>query len=231
MVILLNWLIFSFVIGYIGNTRKIGFWYAFSLSLVLSPLIGLIITINSKNEENEPIKKKKIISPQNNSTIHKNIDKELLLNDLKKRGIISTEEYNLKISEIEFNEKLNELINPLLDTLIESRNKGVLNEDEFMEKKMILIEKETLNLKKWYENKPKMTNIDPDIINSLKDHHKFQLEEKLNFLGKDPINAKNYVIVFEANKVKLMETKRWDSIKANNLSDKFKLIYQNSIQS
>ena len=232
MVILFSWLIFSFVIGYVGNTRKIGFWNAFLLSLVLSPLIGLIITLNSKNEENEPIKKKNTNSTQNNSTIQeKSINKEELLKDLKNSGVISSEEYNSKISEIEFNEKLNELITPLLNTLIESRNKGILSEEEFISKKNILLKKETLTLKNWYENKPKMTDIHPEIISSLKDHHKCQLEEKLNYLCKDPINANNYVIVFESNKIKLIETTRWNSIKANNLTDKFKLIYQSTIQS
>jgi len=47
MEIVLAWLIFSFLAGYIGVSRKIGFWSAFFISIFLSPLIGFIITFAS----------------------------------------------------------------------------------------------------------------------------------------------------------------------------------------
>lgn len=50
------WIVFSFVVGLIGSNRTIGFWGAFVLSLLLSPLIGLVITLVSKNEEDEKYK-------------------------------------------------------------------------------------------------------------------------------------------------------------------------------
>lgn len=53
MELFLGWIIFSFVVGFIGSGRKIGFWGAFFISLLLSPLIGLIITLISKSKENE----------------------------------------------------------------------------------------------------------------------------------------------------------------------------------
>lgn len=46
---LFGWVLFSLLIGAIGNNRNIGFWGAFFLSLILSPLIGLIFTIISKS--------------------------------------------------------------------------------------------------------------------------------------------------------------------------------------
>jgi len=49
MVILL-WIVFSIVIGIIGSNRKIGFAGAFFLSLLLSPVIGLIIALTSKDK-------------------------------------------------------------------------------------------------------------------------------------------------------------------------------------
>lgn len=50
MALILGWLVFSFIIGLIGGERKIGFAGAFFLSLVLSPLIGLIVTVLSKSK-------------------------------------------------------------------------------------------------------------------------------------------------------------------------------------
>ncbi|MFI3258889.1 MAG: hypothetical protein R3Y16_02200 [Rikenellaceae bacterium] len=39
---------FSVVVGLIGSNRRIGFGWAFILSLLLSPLIGLLITLLSE---------------------------------------------------------------------------------------------------------------------------------------------------------------------------------------
>ena len=50
MIYVLPWLLFSFIVGLIGSNRKIGFFGAFILSLLLSPLIGFIITIVSKSK-------------------------------------------------------------------------------------------------------------------------------------------------------------------------------------
>ncbi len=44
------WIVFSILIGLVGKQRKIGFGGAFFLSLLLSPLIGLIITLISKEK-------------------------------------------------------------------------------------------------------------------------------------------------------------------------------------
>jgi tetratricopeptide (TPR) repeat protein len=45
------WFIFSIIIGAIGEKRKIGFAGGFFLSLLLSPLIGLIIVLVSEKKE------------------------------------------------------------------------------------------------------------------------------------------------------------------------------------
>lgn len=55
--IILFWLIFSIIVGVIGSNRKIGFGLALLASLVLSPVIGLIITLVS--ESNSSIEHKK----------------------------------------------------------------------------------------------------------------------------------------------------------------------------
>lgn len=51
MGIFLSWVALSFVVGFIGQNRKIGFAGAFFLSLFLSPLVGLIVTVISKSDE------------------------------------------------------------------------------------------------------------------------------------------------------------------------------------
>ena len=57
MGIFFSWLILSFIVGLIGSGRRITFFGAFILSLLLSPLIGLIITLISKNKQDELYKK------------------------------------------------------------------------------------------------------------------------------------------------------------------------------
>jgi hypothetical protein len=51
MITIFLWIIFSFCIGAIGMNRKIGFGGAFMLSLLLSPLIGLLFTLISDKSE------------------------------------------------------------------------------------------------------------------------------------------------------------------------------------
>lgn len=63
MGILFGWIVFSFVVALVGTDRKIGFWGSFLVSIFLSPLIGLIVTLVSKNKEDEAYKKK-ILSVQ-----------------------------------------------------------------------------------------------------------------------------------------------------------------------
>jgi hypothetical protein len=49
MEIFLLWILFSFFVGLIGSGRNIGFFGAFFLSLLLSPLIGLIFALVSES--------------------------------------------------------------------------------------------------------------------------------------------------------------------------------------
>jgi hypothetical protein len=58
MGIFFGWIILSFVVGFVGSDREIGFWGAFLLSLLLSPLIGLIIVLVSRDKEYEAYKEK-----------------------------------------------------------------------------------------------------------------------------------------------------------------------------
>jgi hypothetical protein len=53
MEIAIFWIFFSGLIGLVGQNRRIGFWGAFLFSILLSPVIGLIITLLSDNAKNE----------------------------------------------------------------------------------------------------------------------------------------------------------------------------------
>lgn len=51
--IIFLWLILSVLVGILGGKRKIGFALALICSLLLSPLIGLIITLISDEVKKE----------------------------------------------------------------------------------------------------------------------------------------------------------------------------------
>ena len=102
MGIFLMWIIFSFVVGLIGKSRNIGFGGAFIVSLLLSPLIGVIITSFSKSLED--IEKDKIRQEEQDQArrlllnLHKPnqltiVDELESINKLKRDGLISEEEY------------------------------------------------------------------------------------------------------------------------------------------
>jgi len=64
MEIFLFWLVLSAVVGFLGSSRTIGFASGFFLSLILSPLIGFIFVILSKDKQTDAVEKK-ILSDQN----------------------------------------------------------------------------------------------------------------------------------------------------------------------
>ncbi len=59
MIVIIALVIFSLLIGKLGEKRKIGFGWSFALSLFLSPIIGLIITLCSKKNDVEFVDVKK----------------------------------------------------------------------------------------------------------------------------------------------------------------------------
>lgn len=105
MGIFLGWIIFSFIVGIIGSDRKIGFWGSFLLSLLLSPLIGIIFALISEN--NSAIDYKKELLKVQQETLYNSKSKEPInrsvieelekLSLLKEKNIITNEEFqNLK---------------------------------------------------------------------------------------------------------------------------------------
>lgn len=54
------WFIGALLIGAVGASRTIGFWSAFLLSILLSPIIGLFICLFYKTNEEEQRQKKQL---------------------------------------------------------------------------------------------------------------------------------------------------------------------------
>jgi len=101
-----GWFILSVIVGVIGSGRNIGFFGAFFLSLILSPLIGIIITLISKSPEDEDYKKKvlktqiaqtaalKKLSSKSSESKLSIADEIKKLEQLKNDKLISEEEFN-----------------------------------------------------------------------------------------------------------------------------------------
>jgi phosphate/sulfate permease len=65
MGIILGWIILSIVVGAIGSDRTIGFFGAFILSLLLSPIIGGIVALASTKKSTIEFQKRMLASQQN----------------------------------------------------------------------------------------------------------------------------------------------------------------------
>ena len=99
MEVFLGWIFFSIIVGAIGSNRNIGFVGAFFLSILLSPLIGLIFTLVSKS--NEQIEFEKQLLSQNkkqtdgilNANQKSFTDELYKLKTLLDSGLITSEEF------------------------------------------------------------------------------------------------------------------------------------------
>lgn len=49
--LIIAWLVLSFIIGSLGKDKKIGFGGAFLVSLFFSPIIGLLVVIASSPDQ------------------------------------------------------------------------------------------------------------------------------------------------------------------------------------
>lgn len=111
MGIFIGWIVFSIIVGALGSGRKIGFAGAFFLSLLLSPVIGLIITLFSKDKEDEKYKQE----------------------------VLSTQKQQQEtLSDIQDNAKTTS-ISDELNKLKKMKDNGLLNDEEFQKAKEKLL--------------------------------------------------------------------------------------------
>lgn len=113
MGIFFGWFILSLIVGAVGSGRKIGFISAFFISLLLSPLVGLIFTLVSKSNEEEAYQEKVL-------EVQKNQEEAL-------KRISETEKGN-PVSVADELQKLKKL-----------RDENLITEDEFRQLKSKLI--------------------------------------------------------------------------------------------
>lgn len=118
MGIFFTWIILSFVVGFIGSDRKIGFGGAFFISLILSPLIGLIFALMSKTKEEEKYRERVLESQRSQQ---KSLEKLSKSKPIQKISIADEIEKLQKlknsnsITEEEFVKLKNKIINSNLD--------------------------------------------------------------------------------------------------------------------
>jgi hypothetical protein len=144
MVYFFGWLVFSFVAGFVGSDRKIGFWGAFLLSLILSPLVGLIVAFASKTDKDEKYQEEILKTQKQQQTTLEQMAQtneiEQLFN-LMKKGILTEEEFNQKKKALlGLDNSLSQIENPFgfdnttIETLTSIKanpEKGVLLESIF----------------------------------------------------------------------------------------------------
>jgi hypothetical protein len=99
------WLGFSLIIGALGRHRNIGFLFAFLWSILLSPIIGLAITLFSKT---------KINHNENRSSVLNQLEQ---IKNLQEKGILNETQF-----ENEKTELLNKLNNPIDESSASKRN-------------------------------------------------------------------------------------------------------------
>lgn len=97
MAIFVSWIFLSFIIGFIGDSRKIGFTGAFFVCILLSPLLGIIVVLSSKRKSDEEWQKEILKNSTSKESVTSVADEIEKLIHLKENGSISEEEFdNLK---------------------------------------------------------------------------------------------------------------------------------------
>ena len=104
MLLIIN-IISSGVIGLIGRNRRIGFGGAFFLSLLASPVVGLIATLISPTREDEAYKERMMeLTEQGTQTQQvsssNTADQLYKLNELRKDGVLTQEEFDSEKAKI-----------------------------------------------------------------------------------------------------------------------------------
>ena len=98
-------LVCSVAVGLVGYQRRIGFAGSFFLSLLASPVIGLIGTFLSPTLEDEAYKEKMLeLTEQGNQATpfvaDNKLDQLYKLNELRKEGVLTQEEFNAEKAKI-----------------------------------------------------------------------------------------------------------------------------------
>ncbi|MEI6143387.1 MAG: SHOCT domain-containing protein [Mariniphaga sp.] len=183
-------------------------------------------------EDMESVNKDSKTTPKFEDKVKLGNNELVLLNELKDKGLLTTEEYNNKIKTIEdnklkseFNSKLKNITDPLLKPLIESREKGLLTEEEFNSKRSEIIAKHQKLLNEEILIKQNfLSEIPENILAKLSSAKKYKLEGLIENMEASDL------IVFHDNTVKLIKIKDWENIVSSGENGKFEIIcrYKNT---
>jgi len=89
LVTIFFWLFLSFAVGMASSAKKVGFWAVFLISLIFSPLIGLIVGLASSKKEPQQVR---MVNASSGSTA----DELLKLRALADKKIITEEEFEVQ---------------------------------------------------------------------------------------------------------------------------------------
>lgn len=201
------------------NIISIGYsWYLsssiFFLFFIIVYLVSLILIIANYGafeiEDNIEI----VQSEPSRLDFHDNNEELSLLKDSLEKGILTQAEYDRKVFDIEVKKHAQ----PLLDHIVEMRNKGLLSDNEYLLKEKEIIDKHRVELENYIKNKPKLSDISNDIIEKLSAQNKARLERFIEVITPTDL------IVLHENKIKLIGIERWNAIIASNMQDKFEII-------
>jgi hypothetical protein len=68
--LIIGWILGAFFVAFVfGVARKIGFWGSFLISLLLSPLLGLLITLFSEDKKKAADRKRMIELQEENNRL------------------------------------------------------------------------------------------------------------------------------------------------------------------
>src|SRR5690606_22012552 len=84
MGIFFGWILLSFVGGMVGSGRKIGFWGGFLVSLLLSPLVGIIVALSSKSVSTDNAEKELVKQSQEQTKALGAIQQNTYISELHK---------------------------------------------------------------------------------------------------------------------------------------------------
>ncbi len=137
---ILLWLSFSIGVGVIAQSRGRSFWGWFFLSIVISPLLGVIIVLVAEDLN------RSIDKPEEKLSYNSSLVVELLVSshNLYCRNLFSEEEYvssKKRVFEQVYSGKLSENVEVFLIKLFPLIEKKILSEDEFYEIKTTLLQR------------------------------------------------------------------------------------------
>ncbi len=91
-VFIAGWVLPSALLGLLGDNRVIGFWKSILISILLSPIIGLIIILASKSRQTDALEKAQLkqIKEEQGERLSEELGR---LHALHSNGAISDDEY------------------------------------------------------------------------------------------------------------------------------------------